>query len=352
MHAARDGSNRSALTGAVASRRASSLVALLLASLTACLPTMPEQADPCATWAEPGLYRLPTKPVDARNGAAQIYIPPTEGPRRVVVALHGGGTSIERFQSNTRLLERAEADGHVVVFPRGLIGLQGSSWNAGSCCGLASATNVNDVGFLDALAEDLRARVCPSAIEAVGHSNGAMMALRWSCEGEGPDALGGSAAALLVDGCRGRSVPTLLVHGADDTVVPLAGGANDAGLRVPPFDRSVGDLRARNQCTDAPPRTWVDGDTVCRSWDCEAPVSACVIEGWGHRWPGGRHDRAEGPRAEDLFDAALAEGGVWPPDGVEVERGPSGFDEDEDDASEGGDTDESVEAAALRAAPR
>ena len=58
------------------------------------------------------------------------------------------------------------------------------TWNADNCCGYAHRQNVDDVGFISALIEELVAdyQVDPSRVSVTGFSNGAMMTFRLACE--------------------------------------------------------------------------------------------------------------------------------------------------------------------------
>ena len=55
----------------------------------------------------------------------------------------------------------ADREGFVVVYPNGsgLLRARLLTWNAGGCCGYAMRADVDDVGFVRALLDDLAARV-------------------------------------------------------------------------------------------------------------------------------------------------------------------------------------------------
>ncbi len=248
-------------------------------------PPLPVLDDPCDTWAS-GLYSLPL----SGGRHPLVYVPEglDKGPRDVLMMLHGAGGSAYKMTSITDLTAVADRTGSLAVFPRGS-GLPGAlSWNAGTCCGLPSELGTDDVAYLDRVAVALRERTCPQRLLAVGHSNGAMMTVRWACEGtERADAYVTSAAALLIDECKNTDLALLDLHGTADTVVPYEGGLSDQDFNFPSKASQLEVLRAANGCEDVAGVEEIVGDTTCTTWDCDVPLRHCAIEGWTHKWPGG-----------------------------------------------------------------
>ncbi len=110
-------------------------------------------------------------------------------PTPLVIALHGGGGHAEVMANEERygLVGKAECEGFVVVFPNGYSQLRSArfaTWNAGRCCGDARDHNVDDVGYIRALVNHLKARVNVDAsrVFATGMSNGGMVSHRLACE--------------------------------------------------------------------------------------------------------------------------------------------------------------------------
>jgi polyhydroxybutyrate depolymerase len=256
--------------------------------LTACTPELPVVDDPCVTWPEPGLYKMT---MDGFDRMPYIYVPATKGPRPAVVMMHGaGGNADKMMHGTTRLLNMAEDGQFVAVFPTGSGTPTTLSWNAGTCCGPAKLVDATDVAFLDAISDNLKQRVCVDRVVGAGHSNGAMMAIRWACEGHGVDAVYSSSGATLVDTCAdGTPVPITFEHGLDDARVPIDGGlgtADQNGFEWPSHDDSIAPFLERNQCVGEPSVT-KSGQATCSTWDCAVPTRACVISDWGHEWAGG-----------------------------------------------------------------
>jgi polyhydroxybutyrate depolymerase len=164
-------------------------------------------------------------------------------PAPLLVALHAHSQEPATIRAYSRLEALADEHGFVVAFPSGAAG----SWNAGACCFPGSVEGVDDLAFLDdvLLLAQRRALIDPDRIAFTGGSNGAMMALRYACERADVVASVAVVAGPVVAPCApGRAIPVLVLHGAQDTVVPLNGGRNAAlGVTFPPVGRSLEPFR-------------------------------------------------------------------------------------------------------------
>ncbi len=250
--------------------------------LGGCIPSLPDVADPCAQWDEPGLYTHKIE-VDGKKRKAYIQVPPnSEGPRDLVFAIHGAGQNPKEFAASTKYIPLANKEGFVGVFPSGR-GIR-KSWD-----GVEAARKVDDVKFLDSLARDLNTKVCGARVLAVGFSFGGLMTHRWACEGNNVDAIVPAAGGVGSPTCSGDPVPVRHYHGDADTAIKYDGtrfGIYDFDL--PGAVESMEIWRERNLCDpEIPPETWVDGDVTCQAWSCAVPTELCTLSGWGHRWPGG-----------------------------------------------------------------
>ena len=145
---ARDGRLRELLRARMAQRRAD-------ASLVTGL-------DPRARLTAPGDYRF-----DIEHGslhrAYRVHVPRSWRPGArmpLVVALHGGGGDMDWQADDAKygLIGASERRGFVVVFPNGFSRLPRgalATWNAGRCCGAARDRDVDDVGFIRAVVDDV-----------------------------------------------------------------------------------------------------------------------------------------------------------------------------------------------------
>ncbi len=157
--------------------------------------------------------------------------------RPVMVVLHALLTGPADAATSTGFDALADRDGVYVAYPVGVR----RSFNAGLCCGVAAALEVDDVAFLRDLVADLRARGV-GRVSVVGFSNGGMMAYRFACAAPSlVDTVGVMSGTLEVPRCAGP-VRALHLHGDRDTAVPFEG--DRWSERLSAFLRPVPDIPA------------------------------------------------------------------------------------------------------------
>lgn len=209
----------------------------------------------------------------------------------LVVGLHGGLGSGDQFALTSRFESLAQDQGFVAVFPDGI----GATWNAGGCCGQASRTNVDDVGFLAALIDLLKreAPIDAGHVFMTGHSNGAMMAFRFGCERpELVKAIAPVAGSLEIPQCKGaKGTNMLAIHGDADQNHPIDGGHGPrsiAGVEFTSMEKTLAMWTAAMGCGGA--STSTAGPLTETDWPgCKDGTIAryIVIAGADHPWPGG-----------------------------------------------------------------
>lgn len=230
-------------------------------------------------------------------------------PVPLLVALHGGGGNMD-YQANDKyygLISKSEREGVVVAFPNGYSRFRGgklATWNAGACCGAARDGNVDDVGFIRRMVDDIRQRVNLDAgrIYATGMSNGAMMSYRLACEMA--DVFTAIAAVAGTDNtleCNPvRPVAVLHIHARDDDHVLFEGGAGPGSVeksKVADYNSvatSVAKWVQLNGCRSGAERTLETVGAYCDTYrQCrdDAQVRLCVTTDGGHSWPGGNKPR-------------------------------------------------------------
>ncbi|HEY8070313.1 MAG TPA: prolyl oligopeptidase family serine peptidase [Burkholderiales bacterium] len=171
-----------------------------------------------------------------------VHVPsrlPPEGSRALVVVLHGGLGNAEhivsrRAESGLNMDAAADKYGFIVAYLNGtpvarMLGDDKKGWNAGECCGLSSANNVDDVRYISGAVQYLARSygIDPERVYGMGHSNGAMMVLRLMCETDLFAAAVPVSGALEIEArtcppSRGKGI--LAIRGAGDENVPMAGG--------------------------------------------------------------------------------------------------------------------------------
>ena len=116
------------------------------------------------------------------------------------------------------------------------------------------------------------------------------MAMRWACTSDVPDAVVSAAGPLIDAQCEGAAKPMRAYHGTADDVVPLQGGGTSSGNQVPAAERGWSLWQQRNGCSGEVAERYSFGSMECvRYAACEAATEVCILEGWGHAWPGGRN---------------------------------------------------------------
>ncbi len=156
-----------------------------------------------------------------------------------MVVLHGGLGNAEhivsqRAESGLNMDAVADKYGFIVAYLNGtpvarMLGDDKKGWNAGECCGMSSANNVDDVRYISGAVQYLARSygIDPKQVYGMGHSNGAMMALRLMCETDLFAAAVPVSGALEIEArscppARGKNI--LAIRGAQDENVPMAGG--------------------------------------------------------------------------------------------------------------------------------
>lgn len=186
----------------------------------------------------------------------------------VVFDLHGYNNTPAGQQATSGLDAKGEANGYITVYPAGI----GNSWNAGQgargCCGDAQAQNIDDVGFLRAVAAAVQADypVNGRRLYLSGWSNGCALAQRASVEAS--DVFAATACTGFYLLTRPKALPRPIsvteIHALGDAVVPY---------RATPLWPGAQGNRQRwtslNGCTDAPQRSqltaasYVDTHSAC-----------------------------------------------------------------------------------------
>jgi polyhydroxybutyrate depolymerase len=220
----------------------------------------------------------------------RVFHPGSAGPQPpLVVMLHAESGTAQNAQDAFGWDRLAGPLRFVVAYPEGI----GRSWNAGRCCGLAQARNVDDVRFLTSVIRDVmrRDRVDPHRIYVAGFGNGAMMAYRLACEGPVRLAAIGAVAGALEVPCSAPAAPVsvMAIHGAHDDQVPFGGGVGDGAIvRIehPSVEVTLARWRRTDRC---PPSEISRGGGV--QWEraeCAGGTGVVLAEIFGglHRWPG------------------------------------------------------------------
>jgi len=255
-----------------------------------------------------------TREIDV-NGVKRTYIlhlPPSyrkDERLPLVIALHGGGGNAENMVNMSGFSDKADKENFAVVYPNGS-GRMGNAlltFNAVGCCAYAMRNKVDDVAFISKLIDKLAAdySIDTKRVYVTGFSNGALMTHLLAAEL--PDKI---AAAAPVAGAIFASSPKpkakvamLLIHGMDDTAVPLSGGMSTRSIVRPnqsePY-KSVAETAgswANNSGCKSKPDVTVKGNITTEKYvGCvpQSDVEVILIKGGLHAWPGGQKGRDAG----------------------------------------------------------
>ena len=241
----------------------------------------------------------------------------------VVIMLHGGGGTAHGAMTKTGWDKMADHAGFLAVFPEGtrphpehppVFSSNPQTWNDGSGRENIGAVrrNVDDVGFLAALLDDLTARfnIDQDRIYAVGFSNGAAMVFRAGRELS--HALVAIACVASTDWLEeppaGSPVSMLYMTGTSDPLNPIDGGEIFIGPRnfgvKPPVQQTIRKWVQMLNCSSDPEEIHnSDGVTGIAYSPCVegAEVVFYSIEGMGHWWPGWIPPDSYPPWLRNLF---------------------------------------------------
>jgi polyhydroxybutyrate depolymerase len=208
--------------------------------------------------------------------------------------IHGGYGSAANAEKAYGWDSEADRDHFLVAYPNSV----GVAWNAGGgCCGQAATKNVDDVGFITAMVQQIsrEADVDLTRIYATGISNGGTLDYALVYRTDLFAAIGPDSATQLGPCAQPTPVSVLHINGTADTHIPHAGGEGDItprikGPAIPTLDAT---WRTIDQCEQ--PKITVSDVVTTSVALCAAgrTVELITIAGAGHQWPGAQKKPAQ-----------------------------------------------------------
>ncbi|MEN6371697.1 MAG: PHB depolymerase family esterase [Armatimonadota bacterium] len=257
-----------------------------------------------------------------------VYVPDSYYTQKfvsLVIMLHGGGGTAKGAMEETGWTRKADKEGFIAAFPEAIRQDESQPprflrnpqfWNDGSGRAYSGKENVDDVGFINAMIDDLMSSyvIDKRKIFITGFSNGASMTYRAGVE------LSKRIAAIApVSGhlwtkpeTLEREVSVLAITGVEDPLNPFNGGETVSPWRdkeiKPPMAGSIRAWAKLIGCSESIEiRRDENGVKIEAYKGCRNGVEAlfCAIDGLGHVWPGGKsllHERIVG-KGSDKLDA-------------------------------------------------
>ena len=238
-----------------------------------------------------------------------VYVPPSYDSKALlpmVIVLHGGGGIARAAMETNGWKYKADEVGFLAVFPDGSppdpsrpgnFSDNPQTWNDGSGRWHSGMRDIDDVGFINALIDDMLTRFAADEgmIFITGFSNGASMTYRIGVE------LSNRIAAIapvsghlwLKEPKLAHPVPLIYIIGADDPMNPPGGGAartvSGVIIEKPPVLDSVMKWVEMLGCSAAPKVIYdQNGVNAIAYGHCQenSEVIFYTVEGLGHVWPG------------------------------------------------------------------
>ncbi len=209
------------------------------------------------------------------------------GSAPLVVMLHGGYGSADQAEKTYGWNDEADREHFLVAYPNGF----DRAWNTGGgCCGQPAKQNINDVGFITAMVQQIEqeADIDSSRIYATGISNGGIMSYTLACQTSIFAAIGPDSATQLGDCSHPDQVSVIHIHGTDDMRIRYNGGEGEGTSHIdgPAIPTLNATWREIDGC--GAPNVTTSGDVTISVAQCPngRTVELITIDGAGHQWPG------------------------------------------------------------------
>jgi polyhydroxybutyrate depolymerase len=239
--------------------------------------------------------------VGGRWRTFQTHLPTGYNPNQnypLVFAFHGGGIlGYQSIEFQSRLSQKSDSAGFILVYPEGVKIAGNRTWNAGDCCAPSTTQNIDDVGFVNSLLNNLFASrpIDTTRVYATGFSNGALLCYRLANQLTNRFAAIAPVAGDLMyyPWNPARSIPIISFHSYQDQNVKYFGGVTvgSTGTYFPPQDSMFNIISSNYSCV-------IPKDTLYHNpneydhfrysnCSCNAIIEQYVSFDGEHSWPGG-----------------------------------------------------------------
>lgn len=244
--------------------------------------TYPTAANSQSTTLSPGNFTF-NMTFGGQSRSFNLHVPGSytgRVPVPLVLDLHGLGSTATQQAFISGFREKSDRVGFLVAYPQGV----SNSWNAYGCCGTADLSNIDDVGFLKAVVNQIASMgtIDHSRVYITGLSNGGFMSHRMACEAADVFAAAAPVSAPLnlkdPTTCRpARPITVVQFHGLNDTTVPYNGS-----LGIQSAQDSLSAWRNINGCTGSATVLNLGGSSRCETFEtCNdgAESGLCSLDG-------------------------------------------------------------------------
>ncbi len=174
----------------------------------------------------------------------------------LVLAFHGGGPlGYQSIQYQSRLSQKADSSNFILVYPEGVKIAGNRTWNAGGCCAPSSNLNIDDVGFVNSLLNNLFTNrpIDTTRVYATGFSNGSLLCYRLANQLSNRFAAIAPVAGDLMyyPWNPSKEVPIISFHSYQDLNVKYYGGVTigATGTYFPPQDSMFNIISSNYSCS-------------------------------------------------------------------------------------------------------
>ena len=217
----------------------------------------------------------------------------------LVLAFHGGSPlGYQSIQFQSGLSQKADTSNFIVVYPEGVKVAGNRTWNAGGCCAPATTLNIDDVGFVNSLLNNLFSTrpIDTTRVYATGFSNGSLLCYRLANQLTHRFAAIAPVAGDLMyyPWNPSRAIPIISFHSYLDLNVKYFGGVTvgSTGTYFPPQDSMFNIFSSNYNCT-------ILKDTLYHNvsqydhfkysnCSCNSIIEQYVSYDGEHSWPGGQ----------------------------------------------------------------
>ncbi len=174
----------------------------------------------------------------------------------LVLAFHGGGPlGYQSIQYQSRLSQKADSSNFILVYPEGVKIAGNRTWNAGGCCAPSTNLNIDDVGFVNSLLNNLFTNrpIDTTRVYATGFSNGSLLCYRLANQLSNRFAAIAPVAGDLMyyPWNPSKEVPIISFHSYQDLNVKYYGGVTigATGTYFPPQDSMFNIISSNYSCS-------------------------------------------------------------------------------------------------------